>query len=139
MSESQVRTPSKPWLKVSRKLAHEHRRLCQEQDAASLKTWTADAGEEYEYVANSLLSLILPKNVETSLPLSRDLQLLSKTASSLIEAVEEGILTEDEATSVIVFLVSRFTARRVDRVLEHLASREHASWFMAASKKASSD
>ena len=83
----------------------------------------------------SLLQMVLPvmrHNRPTSQ--SRDLDLLSRATTAIVEAAGSGILTEDEAKAVVRFLVSRFAARRLDRVLESLSSPNESRWFVAASK-----
>ena len=94
--------------------------------------------EAGESSLGSLLQIIFPVASHTRpATQARDLDLLSRATTSIVEAAASGILTEDEAKAVVRFLVSRFAARRLDRVVESLSSPNESRWFVAASKTTS--
>lgn len=49
---------------------------------------------------------------------SKDLSVLKKAISSVVEAMEEGILMENEASALIEFLATKFVQRRFETVLD---------------------
>src|SRR6266542_2530755 len=63
-------------------------------------------------------------------PLQKDIQSLRAAIVSIIEAQNEGILTEEECVIVLRFIISSFVARRFDRVFKHMIPPgESKQWF----------
>lgn len=67
---------------------------------------------------------------ERSLSENKDLDVMNKAISALVEATEENILTEAESNALLQFLVSKFVERRfcvtLNRVFEPEARGEYS-------------
>src|SRR5436309_9806543 len=63
-------------------------------------------------------------------PLSKDIHSLRAAITSIIEAENEDILTEEECVTVLQFIVSSFVERRFDRIFKHmLPHSESKQWY----------
>jgi hypothetical protein len=90
---------------------------------------------DFDEVVPSLLNLVIPGPQRFErLPVSKEVEILHRFARTLIEAEEEGILTESEAEAVLKWLAARFVSRRLDKTLEMVTDKKRPNWFLAASR-----
>jgi hypothetical protein len=61
--------------------------------------------------------------------LSKDLDAVHRLVGSVLSAVDDRVITEDEADAVIHFIADRFTARRLDEVLIRTTTPREGEWF----------
>ena len=80
------------------------------------------------------LSLLAPPLPPEEKSLSKDLSLIGKVVSSIIEATEEKILTSEEADAITEFLVAKFVERRLEKTMRELFVPAGHHWFVAASR-----
>lgn len=83
------------------------------------------------YILDSFLHALSPVNVPAR-PLSEDLRSISRLVSIITEAVDENILTKEEAEVLVGALASKFVERRVGRIMSRLFSVEKPRLFLAA-------
>jgi len=68
-------------------------------------------------VVHTMLSALAPyprKTVATT----EDFALIRRTGVWIVEAIEEGVLTESEAQALLRFIAARFAERRLDLIME---------------------
>ena len=66
---------------------------------------------------------------------SEELSTLNRLTSAIAESVEQGIISEEEAESLLRHALSNFLEKRMDEVVNGLFSESHSKWFLAASHR----
>ena len=86
----------------------------------------ASIGESLEYdeakaeqLVDCFVAALSPKS-ERELAKVRDIEVMKRACSALLEVMEESILTESEASALTEFLASKFIERRFDVILQDL-------------------
>ena len=82
-----------------------------------------------------LFSSVTSPTLISGLPASHNETVAFKKAVELmIEATEDGTLTENEANTMLQLLAERFTTRIFNRIFERISSIGESEWFLAASR-----
>ncbi|MFA7235715.1 MAG: hypothetical protein WC058_02530 [Phycisphaeraceae bacterium] len=87
---------------------------------------THETGKDIDALAGATIQFVLSPFGAHSAPvaesptLSHDVELFSESLSSIREAVNEDILSPDEAEALIKFVISRFMERRLGFMLDGL-------------------
>ena len=63
-----------------------------------------------------------------------DTEALRKAVELLIEATEDGTLTENEADIMLRLLAEGFITRRFNRIFERISNIDETNWFLSASR-----
>lgn len=66
---------------------------------------------------------------------SEELSALNRLTSAIAESVEQDIISEEEAESLLRHALSNFLEKRMDEVVNGLFSESHSKWFLAASHR----
>lgn len=85
------------------------------------------------------LSALAPRQEQKVPALSKDLGSLSRVMRSVVQAVDDDILSEEEADAVIMFMAECFTRRRMDDVLSRITKPRSGSWFLVRSQSSWED
>ena len=64
---------------------------------------------------------------------SEELSVLNRLTSAIAESVEQGIISEEEAESLLRHALSNFIEKRLEEVVNGLFSESRSKWFLAAS------
>lgn len=92
-----------------------------------------DSSALVKYLFSSVIS---PTSIY--LPASRnDSEAIRKAVELLLEATEDGTLTENEADVMLRLLAGGFTARRFNQIFERISNIDETNWFLAASRLSS--
>lgn len=81
-------------------------------------------------MVRSFLSALSPYQPPKPPILSKDLGRLSRILRSVYQAVDEDILTEEEANAVMNFVAECFTRRRLDEVFSKVTKPKSGAWFL---------
>ena len=85
-----------------------------------------------------LFSSVTSPTLISGLPASHNETIaLRKAVELIIEATEDGTLTENEADTMIRLLAEGFTTRIFNRIFERISNIDETNWFLAASKSSS--
>lgn len=79
-------------------------------------------------VVRGLLSALSPIGPPAPI-LSQDIESLARLVNSVFTALDDDILTAEEANAVIDFVASRFAARRVDEAMTYVFKPRQGAWF----------
>ena len=82
-------------------------------------------------MVRSLLSALSPTRPYAPPVLSKDLERVNRVVTALMQAVEDEVLTDEEADAVIGFVAERFIARRFDVLFDDVLKPKAGGWFMA--------
>ena len=109
------------------------------KDDSKLHKW-AGYGDESSSPGSSalveyLFSSVASPTLASGLPTLRDdVEALKKAIELLIEATEDGTLTETETDTMLRLLAVGFTTRRFNQLFERISNIDEANWFIAASR-----
>ena len=82
-----------------------------------------------------LFSSVASPTLENSLPTLRDdVEALKKAIELLLEATEDGTLTETERDTMLRLLAVGFTTRKFNQIFERISNIDETNWFIAASR-----
>lgn len=116
-----------------------HRELFERSRATSCKPNTSATSSEKESFqqdpSGHFLHMLAPLQQKELYSASEELSALNRLTSIVGEAVQEGILSEAEAESLLRHALSRFLEKRLDEVVEGLFSKTGSKWFLAASHR----
>ncbi|MCY4363839.1 MAG: hypothetical protein OXE42_16935 [Gammaproteobacteria bacterium] len=90
-----------------------------------------DSGALVKYLFSSVTSPTLMSGLPAS---HNETVALRKAVELLLEATEDGTLTENEADTMIQLLAERFTLRRFNQIFERISNIDESNWFLAASR-----
>jgi len=79
-------------------------------------------------VVRNFLSALSPTKAAPPI-LSKDIERLGRVVKSVIQAVDDNILSEEEANAVIEFIGDRFAQRRFDEIFSKVTMPKSGAWF----------
>lgn len=62
-------------------------------------------------------------------PAASNLKAIVKAAKVILEAVDDGTLTDSEADAVLTLLTENFATSRIDRIFERISEAPKMGWF----------
>ena len=114
--------------------ANNHRTVILSNFLKTQNSWIAKLRQEnetsaemesakHEFKSPDLVSCLVAALAPTPQKLlskSEDLEVMKKALSSIVETMEEQILTEDEASALLEFLATKFVERRFENIIRHV-------------------
>lgn len=97
------------------------------------KTLSSQEQTNQQDLAGQLIRMLAPAQRAGEASPARELSALNRLTSAVAEAVEQGILSEEEAESVLQHALSNFVEKRMEEIVNTLFSESHSKWFLAAS------
>ena len=95
------------------------------------KSSSPESSALVKYLFNSVTSPTLKYNLPT---LRDDTEALRKVVELLLDATEDGTLTENETDTMLRLLAEGFIARRFNQIFERISKIDETNWFLAASR-----
>ena len=89
-------------------------------DAEATKEEAMIAGQSSSELANCFLAALSPCP-ERLLAKGKDLAAMKRIVVSVMEAMEEGVLTESEANALLEFMAAKFVVRRFGALLHNVS------------------
>lgn len=86
-------------------------------------------------LSEQLINMLAPIQKEGPESTSEELSALNRLTSAIAESVEQGIISEEEAESLLRHALSNFVEKRLEEVVNGLFSESRSKWFLAASHR----
>lgn len=120
---------------VSDVLEERREQFARAQKTSGLRQNTLPSQEQINQqgLADQFIQMLGPVQRSGETSTARELSALNRLTSAVAESVEQGILSEEEAESVLQHALSHFVEKRMEEVVHSLFSESHSKWFLAAS------